>query len=51
MGDYTHLGGDLTGHAWLYSAGTALHNLGQSIHNVRKGALANTLSLEVRTVH
>ena len=41
MGDYAQLGGDLTGHPALQSAGTALHNLGQSIHNVRRGALAN----------
>ena len=41
MGDYAQLGGDLTGHSALQSAGTALHNLGQSIHNMRRGALAN----------
>ena len=41
MGDYAQLGGDLTGYAGLHGAGTALHNLGQSIYNVRRGALAN----------
>ena len=41
MGDYAQLGGHLTGHAGLHGAGTALHNLGQSIYNVRRGALAN----------
>jgi len=41
MGEYAQLGGDLTGHEGMYAAGRGLHNLGQSIHNVRRGALAN----------
>ena len=27
----------------MYAAGRGLHNLGQSIHNVRRGALANRI--------
>ena len=39
MGDYAHLGG----HVGLTSAGSGLHNLGQSLHNARKGSLANRI--------
>ena len=37
VGVYAQLGGDLTGHAGLQRLGESFHNLGQSIHNVRKG--------------
>ena len=41
MGDYAQLCGDLTGHSASQNAGNPLHNLGQSMHNVRRGDLAN----------
>ena len=43
VGGYAQLGGHLTGHAGLQRVGEGFHNLGQSIHNVRRGALANRL--------
>ena len=43
VGDYAQLGGYLTGHAGLQRVGEGFHNLGQSIHNVRRGALANRI--------
>ena len=46
IGDYNQLGGDRTGHAGLHGADTALHNLGQSIHNLRRGALANRVRFD-----
>ena len=39
MGDYAQFGEAVTGHAGLLGGG--FHNLGQSIHHVRTGALAN----------
>ena len=41
VGDYAQLGGALMGHHGLHEMGTGFHELGQSIHNVRRGALAN----------
>ena len=38
VGDYAQLGGVLTGHVGLQRVGEGFHNLGQSIHNVRRGA-------------
>ena len=51
MGDYAQLGGDLTGHSALHHAGDAFHNLGQSIHNVRRGALANRVRSDFGGAH
>ena len=48
MGYY---GGNLTGHAGLHSAGEAFHNLGQSIHNVRRGTLANRVRSDFGGAH
>ena len=43
MGDYAQLGADLMGHAGLQRVGEGFHNLRQSIHNFRRGALANRI--------
>ena len=41
--NYAQLGGDLTGQADLQNAGKSLHNLSQSIHKGRRGAIANRI--------
>lgn len=43
VGDYAHLAGSLLGNERISQVGTGLHDLGQSIHNIRRGALANRI--------